>query len=1225
MSQCETSCLTIQELVETTLKKWIENGLIAPGLVSCEGDNHLVQDDRVVLCGQLAKKVQEAINSGAIEIPNLSTLELNETELTVRMTDGTFATVDLKPLIDRIPKIAEVLINEDGTIAILLTDGNRITSSTTLKTLIYGTLKMCSGGVNIAETSFVDCDYLTDKLSTLEDELQTYTMEAIRNAFLEMYSKTLTDNVTILGNGTTGSPIRVNEEWLLGWINEYMGDLGMNNGAYGQVLSKDKNGRNKWVSIHDCHGEPINIVITPMATCANLDERVPPVVVSDQGKVFVVRPDGTTGWVSLQSCQGSIDANNTKLLTCAEFDILVPKGGLAGQVLTRADDGTFIWAYSKIVSADGVKGSGTPSDPVRADEQWLNDRYVRNNILPISRVGDLTTNRLPINGSYFSVIYPYNEQSFPVMGYLEPNGDINFVTPVTNGEAYRATYSTAERIDGEYANSLTQTDDVYKLVGLPNDVYVTGLFPGTESATLANLRSEGDSNYRGLAYVDLNGTSDYSAHNYIILSSELAPGLMQDQTLNYLGPVAFKWRGGRYIAVPNATGNDIRIVEVADNGSLTELRGWAGTNLFGTPFSNRDSVNVIGSNATLNPNGKDSLLVYLDPRVQANSPNSQIGQDQLRLMVAVTKNGIKVAASKWLRTTYYNPYTNTTYGLVHNLTALMELNITSRTAKSLREPAYPIRINALDNGGLVETPSNLIKDNITPRGGYAYNVRGTPLGDGTLLVLGMSTAIGQAHINRGIRRTNAVSAEDVIDKYETLSFVSSRDYGAQLLLPPTISYPGVYARVVDQSLLIGNNSTNNLDNYRARKYNTVDQGILDGANLTNDRLPLSGETIWTTQSKGVAGPIHTGVMMFINTGDEGYSVMDKYGTKSEPVKLLADLSALARDTARGLQGEFLTITSYRMLLDPVPVSDRGSRLGILAVSTLTAGTAKLFYQVVEANPTGDIISLARRGEAHIGFDAGGMTYTSLGWINGADGMSHLSIGKKDWFLVKMGFTYGNGIDGSGHGQIMLNVEWGIDGVPIITKRTPLTDVTEPVASTIIILDGTPSIGIVGPISGATALYAFILYDRGSNQLDGNNRIVLGSARPAEAFTIIVSSPIAIFIAGRQYEVSAQLVDLYALYGEGAKNKTYYLYVRLRNGRAELVVTETPVAESLYNIYIGFARTDDISIAQLETDPVSRIDTYRPSPLPIGSAISVSSGRPDQDRNLIWDTDNPVNI
>jgi len=117
-------------------------------------------------------------------------------------------------------------------------------------------------------------------------------------------------------------------------------------------------------------------------------------------------------------------------------------------------------------------------------------------------------------------------------------------------------------------------------------------------------------------------------------------------------------------------------------------------------------------------------------------------------------------------------------------------------------------------------------------------------------------------------------------------------------------------------------------------------------------------------------------------------------------------------------------------------------------------------------------------------------------------------------------------------------------------------------------------------------------------------------------SLVVGSPIPVILSGRQFSLPAATTSFASVIG--ASLGTVYVYVTLSNGLAVLSVSLTTQVESFTSVFIGqFQATAGATTSGLSVSKVSRLDIYRPSVNPIGSAFPVSSGTPDTTGSINW--------
>lgn len=112
---------------------------------------------------------------------------------------------------------------------------------------------------------------------------------------------------------------------------------------------------------------------------------------------------------------------------------------------------------------------------------------------------------------------------------------------------------------------------------------------------------------------------------------------------------------------------------------------------------------------------------------------------------------------------------------------------------------------------------------------------------------------------------------------------------------------------------------------------------------------------------------------------------------------------------------------------------------------------------------------------------------------------------------------------------------------------------------------------------------------------------------------VVSAPIPVILSGRQFSIAAAPYPFTLSSATG----TLYMYVTIQSSTAVLECSMTAVAESFTRVLIGAAPVSGGLIGSASTSKVSRLDIYRPSLNPMGSAFPVSSGTPDTSGNINW--------
>ena len=128
--------------------------------------------------------------------------------------------------------------------------------------------------------------------------------------------------------------------------------------------------------------------------------------------------------------------------------------------------------------------------------------------------------------------------------------------------------------------------------------------------------------------------------------------------------------------------------------------------------------------------------------------------------------------------------------------------------------------------------------------------------------------------------------------------------------------------------------------------------------------------------------------------------------------------------------------------------------------------------------------------------------------------------------------------------------------------------------------------------------------------------VLTSQDVAQGWLVYFTEVTPVILNGQYLQIQPVTVDLTTIQANPA-NITFYVYVTVNNGVASYVISATPQAETVNNMFIGTIVTGATSITSINLQKVSRIDKYRLSTTSQGSAISVSSGNPDVAGHLNW--------
>ena len=114
--------------------------------------------------------------------------------------------------------------------------------------------------------------------------------------------------------------------------------------------------------------------------------------------------------------------------------------------------------------------------------------------------------------------------------------------------------------------------------------------------------------------------------------------------------------------------------------------------------------------------------------------------------------------------------------------------------------------------------------------------------------------------------------------------------------------------------------------------------------------------------------------------------------------------------------------------------------------------------------------------------------------------------------------------------------------------------------------------------------------------------------------VVVGSAIPVILSGRQFSIAPASYP----FAPGTTARSIYIYVALSSGAAVIAISDTVIPESTTNVFIGTMQVaDGGAVSGLSVSKVSRLDIYRPSINPIGSAFPVSAGTPDTTGSINW--------
>lgn len=105
-------------------------------------------------------------------------------------------------------------------------------------------------------------------------------------------------------------------------------------------------------------------------------------------------------------------------------------------------------------------------------------------------------------------------------------------------------------------------------------------------------------------------------------------------------------------------------------------------------------------------------------------------------------------------------------------------------------------------------------------------------------------------------------------------------------------------------------------------------------------------------------------------------------------------------------------------------------------------------------------------------------------------------------------------------------------------------------------------------------------------------VVLHTSQVAEGWVVYFTQDVQFFINSTRFMIPETGLDLSALFPSTYKSNTFYIYASVEGGVAHYVIKEQYVADSSTEIYIGFCRTTDEKIVDLQVNRATRMGDFR---------------------------------
>lgn len=918
----------------------------------------------------------------------------------------------------------------------------------------------------------------------------------------------------------------------------------------------------------------------------------------------------------------------------------------------------------------GLLGDGSSGDPLRIDYDWLDKRYYANTNYTFSQVGTASDFALPLAGSYFSVSYPYINQPHSPSAFLEANGEVRFLKHVTNGETIVPTYSFWPNYINKNAADIRHTDIQYTPPGLTADEYIGRVFQATNTAMLGEIWTA--TGFKEWVFIELNGTFDHRAHRLIRLGSNMTNlfggqysltatrNLLYNVTIN-----AVIQNGVRYVACVNGTNNavdgsimSISVGAIDENGSVTRLENWTTTNPEGLVTNSVETAIIYQNIKTDDPLDKSALLLTTDMALIATVHTDYGSAFGNRMGFGpIDKDGnIILILSNY--TTISSGTSTSCKPVIY-----MKLNIANRTlTPAIPGPQRPT-IEYVAGGRAIVSYAYLDNSRLRGHWGRGWELH-TALPDGNRLVfyytswsLNTPPAFYFFFAN-GLEDPMQVGRGD-------LYFVTAdtpQFYIYPKLTPPTAVHANGQANIIYDKLIQYDSAeyNGNLDvsvyksmntligSPTAKTYDLINGGDYDAAKTTLSGFALNDVRVEKTNLQGNFNAFEeNGVYGYHNAAwGKGYITKEFarfIDTNADESVERWKLDPTVADTLDAWvealicpEPQYTDNFEFTWYIIP-PFPGIGSNRAFVKVAKswkydepsnvygVLASGAYYYFAMLPCTYVEDVdgnltltsldVSAMPSTYQHL---AGGLPKL---WVDIAgNNISHKSTSAfkytTDKILCQM---RGGNIDASigGNTSMML---YGRQCL-IFDKTTFEVidhDYDTGLWSTTPTLNPVLGYGIMTSARlGAGAFYYFRPVDLVTNiaSTDTTTWRIVSSARPPAGFSFTVSSPIEVYTSGSRSELPIGVYNLYDITSD-PRNKTFYLAVAaIGLGVAELIVSETPVIDNPNMFHLGTITTTETEISEINATPITRWENYRPSVLPIGSAIPVSTGTPGSEGHV----------
>lgn len=271
-----------------------------------------------------------------------------------------------------------------------------------------------------------------------------------------------------------------------------------------------------------------------------------------------------------------------------------------------------------------LKGDGKSPTPLLFDYEAmfkeLDERYFRNVINPLTRIGAISDSFLPISSGFFNVSSPtYLDRWSSSAGFVERNGDLVCLLPATDGSDIQLVYGHIR--DWVTTPELTRyvtTSQQYRPPGLSPDEVIAEVHGSNTSCMIGAIHEfavQGYPVFKEHCIIELNGTMMQESHVITRLGNRIANAMsMMTFTKMWMyRPSVVRMRDGKFYFFSIAEVGPIGTISCHSYDPVTDLlvkvKNWTG-------YEERTTYRY-------NPNG-------LDTELSRTSNVLKVGQDDIR-------------------------------------------------------------------------------------------------------------------------------------------------------------------------------------------------------------------------------------------------------------------------------------------------------------------------------------------------------------------------------------------------------------------------------------------------------------------------------------------------------------------------------------------------------------------------------------------------------------------